>query len=221
VHGDEINKFITQLERFKKIIDDLDKRHEKILKKFDSYVKEEIGLVDTFSKFNDNCFMEKDKYFKSMKTFSKLLSSELKTQKELIKKLIFNPLQILQVQHATLKNLVLYAQTYLSSRNRTNRTIEEVQDQADKIQIEMDYFEDNIKKVSKRVFENYFKMKENFYEFIKGYREKAINGKLGSTELTLQQLKKQKETVSEYVSYAAFEPTEPTDFSSNQEEEGE
>ena len=137
--------------------------------------------------------MEKDKYFKSMKTFSKLLSSELKTQKELIKKLIFNPLQILQVQHATLKNLVLYAQKYLSSRNRT---IEEVQDQADKIQIEMDYFEDNIKKVSKRVFENYFKMKENFYEFIKGYREKAINGKLGSTELTLQQLKKQKETVS-------------------------
>ena len=191
------------------------------MKKFDSYVKEEIGLVDTFSKFNDNCFKEKDKYFKSMKTFSKLLSSELKTQKELIKKLIFNPLQILQVQHATLKNLVLYAQTYLSSRNRTNRTIEEVQDQADKIQIEMDYFEENIKKVSKRVFENYLKMKENFYEFIKGYREKAINGKLGSTELTLQQLKKQKETVSEYVSYAAFEPTEPTDFSSNQEEEGE
>jgi len=53
-----------------------------------------------FVKFDETCFAEKDKYFKSMQTFTKLIKNEVEYQKELIKKQIFNPLQILQVQHA-------------------------------------------------------------------------------------------------------------------------
>lgn len=76
-------------------------------------------MFNLFVKFDETCFAEKDKYFKSMQTFTKLIKIEVEYQKELIKKQIFNPLQILQVQHATLSNLVQMAKKYLFSKSKT------------------------------------------------------------------------------------------------------